>query len=197
MKHMERDMTPDESLRLIEGMINQAKQSFHRMSFYFLLWGVLLLLAMASQVLTGYAGWSDHGYAWGVVGIIGAVVSAIHGMREGKRTRVETATDRVLMWLWTAFIITLLTTVVGAGVAGYTTPVASIMVLTGLPTFLTGQMMRFKPLIYGGILFWVLGAACFLAEPVIMAVLYIVAMLFGYIVPGLMLKRQEDVLRTA
>ncbi len=36
--------------------------------------------------------------------------------------------------------------------------VGSIIVLTGLPTFLTGQLIRFRPLILGGILFWVLGA---------------------------------------
>ena len=53
------------------------------------------------------------------------------------------------------------------------------------------------PLIIGGILFWVLGAVCFYVEPVVMAALYIIAMLFGYIVPGYLLKRQEDGLRTA
>ena len=39
-------MTPEQSLRLIQSMIGQAKRSFSRVSFYFLLWGVLLTLAM-------------------------------------------------------------------------------------------------------------------------------------------------------
>jgi hypothetical protein len=194
---MEQELTPAESLKLIEDMIGQAKRSFHRMSYYFLLWGVLLILAMASQLITAYAGWSDHGYAMGIAGILGGVLSTIHGRREGKREQASTAMDRVLVWLWSAFIITMLTTIVGYGIAGRGTPAGSIMILTGLPTFLTGQMMRFKPLIIGGILFWVLGAVCFYVEPVVMAALYIIAMLFGYVVPGIMLKRQEDGLRTA
>ena len=194
---MENQLTPEQSLATIEAMISQAKQSFHRMSYYFLLWGVLLILGMATQLVAASSGWSDHGYGMGVVGILGGVMSALHGAREGKRERVQTAMDRVFVWLWAAFIITMLVTMFGAGIAGYSTPAASIMVLTGLPTFLTGQMMRFKPLIFGGILFWVLGAACFFVEPVVMATLYIVAMLFGYVVPGYLLKRQEDGLRTA
>lgn len=194
---MERELTPEESLKLIEDMIVQAKRSFHRMSYYFLLWGVLLILAMASQLIAGYAGWNDHGYAMGIAGILGGVLSTMHGKREGKREVASNPMDRVLVWLWSAFIITMLITIVGYGVAGGGTPGGSIMILTGLPTFVTGQMIRFKPLIFGGILFWVLGAVCFYVEPVVMAALYIIAMLFGYIVPGYLLKRQEDGLRTA
>ena len=43
---MEQELTPSESLKLIETMIGQAKHSFQRNSFYFLLWGVLLIAAM-------------------------------------------------------------------------------------------------------------------------------------------------------
>ena len=70
------------------------------------------------------------------------------------------------------------------------------MILTGLPTFTTGQLMRFKPLIIGGLLFWVLGTISFFVDPLWMCILNIVGMTFGYIVPGFMLKRQEDGLRT-
>ena len=48
---MDSELTPSESLKLIESMIGQAKRSFHRMSFYFLLWGVLLIAAMITNVL--------------------------------------------------------------------------------------------------------------------------------------------------
>lgn len=196
---MEKDLTPEQSLKLIESMIGQAKKSFHRMSFYFLLWGVILTLAMASQLVAGQLGWDSKylGMVWMGASILGAVASAVHGAREGKREQVATLADRVLMWLWIGFMITLFATIAGAGVAGYTTPAGSIMLLTGLPTFTTGQMLRFKPLIIGGILFWVLGTISFFANPLWMGILNIAGMLFGYIVPGFMLKRQEDGLRTA
>lgn len=193
---MEQELTPEQSLRLIDSMIAEAKRSFHRMSYYFLLWGVLLILAMGSQLITATCGLDDHGIAWGVAGILGGILSWVHGAREGRRETVSTATDRVLMWLWTAFIITMLITMFAGAASNSMVPAASIMVLTGLPTFMTGQMMRFRPLVVGGILFWVLGAICFFVSPLQMAVLYIVSMILGYIIPGLMLKRQENGIRT-
>ena len=43
---METDLTPEQSLKLIESMIGSAKRSFHRISFYLLLWAVILIGAM-------------------------------------------------------------------------------------------------------------------------------------------------------
>jgi hypothetical protein len=72
-----------------------------------------------------------------------------------------------------------------------------VTVLTGLPTFATGAILRFKPLIIGGILFWCIGAAGFFVPGTEGALLYVGAMFFGYIVPGYLLKRQEDAVRAA
>lgn len=48
---MHTELTPNESLKLIESMIGQAKKSFSRISFYFLLWGALMIAAMLSTYL--------------------------------------------------------------------------------------------------------------------------------------------------
>jgi len=77
-------------------------------------------------------------------------------------------------------------------------PGAMITLLTGIPTFMTGQIMRFRPLIIGGILFWVAGILMHItSDALILTALYCGAMLCGYIVPGFMLMRQENGLRTA
>lgn len=193
---MEQDLSPEQSLKLIESMIGQAKKSFHRMSFYFLLWGVLLTLAMAAQLITASVAPGKEGWGWIIASVLGAIASAVHGAREGRREQVATLADRVLMWLWIGFMVTLFGTMVGAGIAGYSTPVGSIMLLTGLPTFTTGQMLKFRPLIFGGMLFWGLGIISFYVDPMWVGILNIAGMVFGYIVPGIMLKRQEDGLRT-
>ncbi|HRH70294.1 MAG: hypothetical protein JNL43_13970 [Flavobacteriales bacterium] len=194
---MDTNLSPEQSLKLIESMIGQAKKSFHRISFYFLLWGILLTLAMVAQLVTARSAPGAEGWGWILASILGGIGSAVYGAREGRREQAETLADRVMMWLWMAFVITLFATGVGAGVAGYSTPVGSIIILTGLPTFTTGQLIRFKPLIFGGVLFWVLGVISFFVEPFIMGMLHIVSMVFGYIIPGIMLKRQENGLRTA
>ncbi len=190
-------MDPQQSLATIQAMIIEAKKSFHRMSFYFLLWGVLLTLAMAAQLITASISPGAEGVGWVIASVVGAIGSGVHGAREGRREQVETLADRVLMWMWIGFMVTLFGTMAGAGIAGYTTPVGSIMLLTGLPTFTTGQMLRFRPLIIGGMLFWVLGIISFYVDPIWVGFLSITGMVFGYIVPGFMLKRQEDGVRTA
>lgn len=194
---MEKDLTPEQSLATIEAMIAEAKRSFHRNSFYFMLWGALLIAAMVSNVVLAYMNNPLGPYSWGVAGVAGGLISFLHGSRENKQHQVRTAMDRVIVWLWVAFVVTMLVTMIGAGVAGYNTPIGSIMVLTGLPTFVSGQLMRFRPLILGGILFWVLGTISFFVDVPVMAGLYVAAMFFGYIVPGYLLKRQEDALRAA
>lgn len=194
---MERELTPSESLKLIETMIGQAKQSFQRNSFYFLLWGVLLIAAMAANYLMAANGDPRGSYAWGIAGIIGGIASWAYGARESKRHQVSSFMDRVMTWLWMGFLATLLISMFGSAVSGHNWSVGSIIVLTGLPTFVTGQMLRFRPLILGGILFWVLGAVSFFVDVQTTALLYIAAMFFGYLIPGYLLKRQEDGLRTA
>jgi hypothetical protein len=193
---MERTMTPDESLHVIESMIQQAKQSFHRMSFYFLLWGFVLLGATLFEYFMASTGRPYGWGAWPVLGTVAGIASGIRGAREGRRVGVSTAMDRVFAWLWSGFTITLVL-LIAASVAREMNPGPLVMVLTGLPTFVTGMMIRFRPLVVGGLLFWAIGTASFFVDGTTGALLFAVAMVFGYIIPGLLLKRQEDGLRTA
>lgn len=195
---MNTELTPSESLKLIESMIGQAKKSFSRISFYFLLWGGLLTGAMLVTYLVRDNGpsWAN-GLAWGIAGAAGGIMSAVHGARQSKTEEVTNPMDSIIGWVWISFIITLLIVIV-CSVLAHRDPGAMITLLTGIPTFLTGQVMRFRPLIIGGILFWVAGIIMHLtSDPLALTALYCGAMVLGYIVPGIMLKRQEDGLRTA
>jgi len=195
---MEQVLTPEESMKLIERMIGQARRSFSRMSFYFLLWGFLLIAAMVVSYLLRdtTTGW-QHGSAWGVAGISGGLISAVHGARQGRKELVSNPMDGIIGWLWSAFVITMIL-LIAFSVRAQVDPTIAITMLTGLPTFLTGQAMRFRPLQVGGILFWVAGVLMlFLPGPLSVLVIYCTAMVLGYIVPGILLKRVEDGLRTA
>jgi len=63
--------------------------------------------------------------------------------------------------------------------------------LAAMPTFISGVIIRFRPLIIGGITFWILALlAHFSAAFAPLAVP--VAMLTGYLIPGYMLRRKVD-----
>ena len=195
---MDRTMTPEQSLQVIESMIAQAKKSFTRTSFYFLLWGVLLMAAMvATYMLRNTSPAFANGASWGIAGALGGIISTVHGIRQGRQEVVSNPMDRIVGWTWSAFVITMMLVIVSS-VALKRDPGPMITILTGLPTFLTGQIMRFRALILGGILFWVVGAVMhFTGDALTITILYCTAMLLGYIVPGLLLKNHEDGLRTA
>ncbi len=194
---MNTELTPSESLKLIESMIGQAKKSFSRISFYFLLWGVLLTAAMIVTYLTGESGPSwVNGMAWGVAGALGGILSAVHGARQSKTEEVANPMDSIIGWVWISFVITMMIVIL-CSVFVHRDPGAMITLLTGIPTFMTGQVMRFRPLVIGGVLFWAAGIVMHLtADPLALTALYCGAMVLGYIIPGIMLKRQEDGLRT-
>lgn len=195
---MEQSLTPQESLRLIESMIGQARRNFSRMSFYFLLWGFLLIAAMVVTFLLrdSVSGW-QHGAAWGVAGTLGGLISAVRGAREGRKEPVSNPMDSTIGWLWSAFVITMIL-LIAFSVRSRVDATIAITMLTGLPTFITGQVMRFRPLVLGGVLFWLAGVAMlFVTDPQGVLVIYCSAMVLGYIVPGILLKRHEDGLRAA
>lgn len=195
---MEQTLTPEQSLRLIEESIRQAKRSFSRYSFYFLLWGILLTGAMlATYLLVDLEPSVRHGMPWGVAGVAGGLISALYGSRQARREQVSNPMDRIVGWIWGGFVITLMLVLFGTLRHG-SDPGPAITLLTGLPTFLTGQVLRFRPLIIGGVLFWCAGFAMHLtSDALLLTALYCGAMLAGYIVPGMLLKRQEDALRAA
>ncbi|MBL7962674.1 MAG: hypothetical protein JNM31_02405 [Flavobacteriales bacterium] len=195
---MEQPLTPEQSLKLITSMIGQAKNSFSRLSFYFLLWGVLLTLAMlATYLLRDQPDAWGQGAPWGIAGVLGGIVSAVHGARQGRQAAVNNPMDGLIGWLWSSFVITMVIMIV-MNVMQHRDPGAMITLLTGIPTFMTGQILRFRPLILGGVLFWAAGIAMhFTGNPLALTLLYCGAMFLGYIIPGIMLKRQEDGLRTA
>lgn len=193
---MDPQLTPDQSLRIIQDMVLQAKKSFHRFSYYFLLWGVLLTVATLVEYAAAVQGW-PHGWAiWPLMGVLGGLLSARYGARESRRQGVETFTDRVVLAIWLAYMVTLVLVIV-CSVLVDRTPGPWVTILTGLPTFATGRIIRFMPLVLGGVGFWVIGAASCFTTGTTGALLFALAMVVGYIVPGFMLRRQEDGVRTS
>lgn len=193
---MDANLTPEQSLKLIESMIGQAKRSFQRMSFYFLLWGGLLLVATLTEYFMGRAGLPNGWLGWPILGTLGGIIAGVHGAREGRKAGVGTFTDKVFIWVWVAFTITLVIVIVSSVAVG-SKPGPWVSIITGMPTIISGGILRFRPLIIGGILFWTFGLLSLFVWPDHGALLFGLALLFGYIVPGILLKRQEDGLRTA
>ena len=178
------------SIEIIESMIRESKKSLYRNSFHFILWGALLVPAgIAEYILYGK---ENFWMIWPVVGIIGGIISFIYGMKEGKRAGVETAGDRITSFTWGAFGFTLIFAIAFT-LYNHLSPHALILMLAGYATFVSGGISKFKPFIIGGIVMEIGAILCaFIIDGSNQSLVFATAILFGYLIPGLSLRKLEN-----
>lgn len=184
------DLSARQSLDLITSMIMEAKGKVQRNNFYFLFWGWVIVaanLGMYALTMLDYARpyivWSITIPAW--------IYTLIVSFRKSRQEATSTHFDRISAWLWISFGITLFILAgFGFRINFQINPV--ILTVTAIPTLVSGVVLRFRPLIFGGIAFWIGGIAAFLtpfeSQPLVGAL----TILAGYLIPGYMLKKKTD-----
>jgi hypothetical protein len=192
---METKLTELESLKIIHEMIATSKNRLKNNSFFYLLWGWLVLIASISHyvLLRIHV---DHHYAyllWPILMMAGAIVSVIAGIRIGKREKVISHIDKMIMLLWWGFCFTLLVVLVMASFQklSWSSTYAFIIALYGLGTFVSGGILKFKPLIIGGIISWIMSVLALFVEPINILLVMALSIVIAYLIPGYMLKFKE------
>lgn len=182
-------LTNEESLVIIQKMINQAKVNVNSSSFYLLLWGwLIMLISLTHFILMKFTLVERPEMAW--LGIfIGLIVSFIYGFVQGKKQKVITYADTLYTWVWMGFIVTFFLTSFYIG--GAQNLIGSMsLVLAGFATFISGHIIKFKPLIFGGIIFWAGSLIGFLIGNEYSLLISSVTVLLGYIIPGHLLRNR-------
>lgn len=183
-------METAKSIEIIENMFNESRRSLYRNSFHFLLWGGLLIPAGVAEYLLRE---SEYFWmVWPAVGVLGGIVATIYSFKEGKRSGVQTTGDRITAFTWGGFGFTLIW-VIAFSVKNQFPPSALILLMAGFATFISGGISKFTPFIWGGIVL-VLGATVcgFFVEYMFHSLIFSASMLFGYVIPGFMLRNLEN-----
>jgi hypothetical protein len=191
MENNEKMMTGEESLKIITEMINRTKVNIRQGSFHLLFWGWLITVCSLSEwVITNLTHYAHPYYVWILV-IPGAFVSMIYGAVTGRKAKVHTYADMLYMWTWIGFLFAAIVLfIVQSDRMENITPY--ILLLAGFPTFLSGFIVKFKPLIVGGICFWVIAILVHFAGPSLALLGTPVAMITGYLIPGYMLRNKVN-----
>ena len=190
METPEKQFNPKESLLLIQEMITVTRRRIDKESFLILLWGYLAtswyLLGFLWMKLEKY---TYVAYSWALLCGLGIIVSLIYWRSKSKTDRIKTYVDDCIKYTWIGYLITMLI-IVSALIKFQCfyliNPLGLIIV--GLPTIITGGVIRFKPLLVGGILFWIFGAIAFTTTFDWQCIIGAVAIVCGYLIPGYMLK---------
>ncbi len=185
---MNSTISPKESLAVIHKAIGQTQQNLKDNSIHFLIWGWATLLASILHYLLLTVFEYQHPYiAWTLMPIAG-VIAAVVGMRQGKKAQVRTHIDRIISYLWGGFGIYLIILLVSMPIIGFDKTYPLIMGLYGLGTFIMGGVIRFKPLIVGAILCWVITIVSFYLSFQQQLLCIAAAITVSYLIPGYLIK---------
>lgn len=182
-------MTHEESLELIQSMINTARNKVADDGFHLILWGVLVIICCLLNYFLLYAGYGNMaGLPWLFMPVVGVPIGIIYERRFRGSGGVRTVVDTNVKYLWWSYGFGLFL-VITYSVNIHTSPVPFILMITGMVTLASGLMLRFRPMMAGGIVFFILTLVCLWVQPVDQLLLEALGVLLGYIIPGIILRR--------
>lgn len=185
----EQEFSPQDSLNLIEGMINKARNRFSENGHLYLLWGWVVLVC---GVVSFFSLWYFKDYrlfpVWGLTWVA-VIYQFFYLARRKKSQTVRTYTDEIGNNVWFVFVIM-------AGLLSWLLSKTGnlelfntvILVLYGLPTFLSGEIMKFPPLKVGAVVCWILSAVSIYVPYAFSFLLISMAVVTAWIVPGYLLR---------
>lgn len=184
------NLNPAESLALINSMINKARQGYVDNSFYYLLWGWLVIVASAAHyIFDRYELIEEPSIAWALM-FVGAIASFLYGRKQGKSVKVSHYTDKLYAWLWLSLGIGMIIIVINGQFVNFHI-VPLILMLAGIGTFVSGVMMRFKALQFGAICLWAISIFAFQLNEVEQLLAMSVGIALGYLLPGYLMKAKN------
>ncbi len=185
-----RSFSPQDSLQVIQSMIDKTKTEIGENSIYFLLWGWLVFIGCLLQYyLLVIVKTPQHYLAWTIV-LVGVFFSVMYSVKHRQKKKVVTYVGESMGVLWTGMSVSFLTLCFILSRIGwqYAFPIYILMYATG--TFISGGILKFKPLQVGGIICWILAVAATFASYQNQILLTAAAILASYLVPGYLLKKK-------
>ena len=185
----EKVLTEKESLALITGMITKAKNHYHESGSSALLWGFANVICFVLAYLQE-ENWISLPFNPFWLMIIAVILQVYFSWKERASKRTVTFKDETHYYVWLAFGISILILTVAGGFSeiGYIV-LPLILLLFGIPTFISGCIKKFKPLIFGGIVCWILSVISFFFRENEVFLLVAMGAFFALVIPGFILRK--------
>jgi len=194
------NLAPEESFDLINKAISNFKVNYKESAKTFLLWGWILTLASFSNFIILKILHSKEAYElmglyslgnWGVFGLIGFIFLFFMVRKINKEKKVYSHLESYIKNLWmvtaASFFIAILLCI-KLEIA----PPPIMLLIGGIATTTSGLLIKFKPLIIGGMSFFVFSIATTFVSNEYIALIVGVAVICGYLIPGYLLKSAKE-----
>ena len=186
------NLSPEQSLQLIQNMISKTKQDISDNSIYFLVWGWITFIGFIGEfLLKNIVKYEQHYQVWWLV-VVGIVFSVYNGIKHGKKQKVKTYVGDSMKYLWIGmgisyFVLSMILSKIGWGSSIF----PFFIMMYGLGTFISGCILQFRPLIIGGVIAWILAIAAVYVEYDYQMLFGAAAILASYIIPAYMLRSRN------
>ena len=190
---METTLNEQDSIRVITEMIENSKAKIRDNGFFYLLWGWLVLIASVTNFVLLQIGFGQAWLPWPILMTAGGIASGIAGYKLGKKAKAKTMFDTAMIYLWYGFLVTLLIILFTASSGKISWNVTNTLIISlyGLGTFVSGGILKFKPLIFGGIISWVLAIVTLYVPEMYSLLMVAMSIIVAYLIPGYMLKSRN------
>lgn len=186
-----KNLSPQDSIMLIQSMINKVQNRFVESGFLYLLWGWVVFLCSLIQfvILKLHLPVNGYGGAIWLSLIVVVVYQVFYLIKVEKKKRATTYFDEMIKYVWMTFGICM-------GVVSFLffkfnllqVIYPFILMMYGIPTFLSGFALNFNPLKIGGISCWLLAIIAAFFDPVYSLLFISIAMMTAWIIPGYLMK---------
>jgi len=186
-------MTKEEQLSIINDTIKKTKYNLKPLGYNLVFWGVLIITMSLFHYffpqivqLTYY---SSLIY-WVAIPLFGMVYTTYYNINSGNKLGYETQLGRVIRIIWAVFGFAWIFTV-GISILHNINPVQDILFLLGLVLIMSGVIIRFKPVTFGGIGLLVFTVYTYYNPGLNLLLVNVIGISFGMLIPGLSLYLQK------
>lgn len=185
MKENKKELTGEESLKLINRMIYEAKGYFAESGLGALVYGFSILLC---SLLTYAVDKLHFLFPFQPFFIMVPVffIQAFIQMKENKNKKVKTFTDEAIDYVWTGFFLSVIAVVCVAGLSYMMFTIT--LFLIGLATFLTGMIAKFMYHKVCGIMCLVIADVSYFTQNSNVYLLLALTAVLVWIIPGFILR---------
>jgi hypothetical protein len=191
----EEEFSTQQSLQLIQEMIRKAKKSYVSKGTASMVWGTLIVvcsLTTWAQIVFSFTIGFD---VWMLL-LLALIPQIYFAVKERNAKSFVGHDEQTMNFVWISFTVCIFITSFYNSRYGGESSTTLVMMLYGIPTFITGGIFKFKPMIIGGIICWVLSILSIYTPFTTDMLLMATCGLCAWLIPGIILwtryKKQQQ-----
>jgi hypothetical protein len=186
------NFTEESALKVISEMIEATKNDVRSNYFFYLLWGFLVLTAsLLEYSLLQFFHNPHHYMGWPLLMGLGVIISIVYSVRKYGKAAATSYVGGFFIYFFTGWSIALFL-LLGFVIPGKNNLIQPVcLAMYGLATFVSGGVLRFRPLLWGGGIAWIAAIISYFVPFPIQLLITAATVVVAYLVPGFYLKLRK------